>query len=509
MAFNDRNATITLSIIARDLASGNVGKAISGMDALAKKGGLVGSVMQGVGIQFGMMLNPVMLATRGIGMMTDFLGEAVHAAIDEEANVAKLTTALNANLDARQINTAAIEEAIRAGQRLAFDDNEQRDALALLVARTKDQTQALSLMRQAMDLTRLRGGKLSDNALLLGKVWGGNVAILKRYGIQVDKNATAEEALAQIQAATMGQAETFANSTAGALAGMQEAIGEVTEDIGLMLLPAVKDLAIWIRDDLIPAFNAVLPQLQNFAKFIAGAASLATANYPEAIRLALEFANGTKAIATEGERLSSGGHFGPAATIISDFGDVLGEASTSVRLFGQTLKVEFGALTGIVKGSLAAARKEARRGLADLVWSLKHPLQDAKLGKFYRETIKDGYQALHRAQREGDAVAIAKARAFIDKYKAMLDELRRAMFAMRIYDPAIEGKRWKPIGPPPNPGKPDSWQKPGGKPHQSGGNNNVVNVNFSSAFPPSPSDGQRIAQAITPHIARELARQGR
>src|SRR3990167_2189951 len=111
MSFNDRNATITLSIIARDLASGNVGKAISGIDRLAKKGGLVGSVMQCVGIQFGMMLNPVMLATRGIGMMTDFLGEAVHAAIDEEANVAKLTTALNANLDARQINTAAIEEA--------------------------------------------------------------------------------------------------------------------------------------------------------------------------------------------------------------------------------------------------------------------------------------------------------------------------------------------------------------------------------------------------------------
>ncbi len=83
MAYSEEG-TITLKMIAKDLMSGNVGKAIAGLDKLAQKGGLVGSVAQGVGQSFGQMLNPLGLVTKGIGMVTDVIGDAISKAADEQ-----------------------------------------------------------------------------------------------------------------------------------------------------------------------------------------------------------------------------------------------------------------------------------------------------------------------------------------------------------------------------------------------------------------------------------------
>ena len=43
--------TITLKLVAQDLATGNISKAIGKIDTLAKRGGIAGSVFQGIGIQ--------------------------------------------------------------------------------------------------------------------------------------------------------------------------------------------------------------------------------------------------------------------------------------------------------------------------------------------------------------------------------------------------------------------------------------------------------------------------
>lgn len=91
--------TITLRLVAQDLMSGNVSKAISGLDQLAKKGGLVGSVVQGVGQSFGQMLNPVGLVTGAIGAVTDVMGDSISAASDQEEALSKVTVVFGDQAD--------------------------------------------------------------------------------------------------------------------------------------------------------------------------------------------------------------------------------------------------------------------------------------------------------------------------------------------------------------------------------------------------------------------------
>ena len=65
---------------------------------------------------------------------------------------------------------------------------------------------------------------------LIGKVAGGNVGILGRYGIQVRKGATETEALALLQAKFAGQAEAYGNTAAGAQERFAVTIGNVAFD---------------------------------------------------------------------------------------------------------------------------------------------------------------------------------------------------------------------------------------------------------------------------------------
>ena len=94
-------------------------------------------------------------------------------------------------------------------------------SLAKLVSVTKDATEALELQRIAMDLARLRGMDLATASDLIGKVYGGNVGILSRYGIQLEKGTTATEALAEIQRRAAGQAAAYADTTQGKLVRAQ------------------------------------------------------------------------------------------------------------------------------------------------------------------------------------------------------------------------------------------------------------------------------------------------
>lgn len=239
---------LAIVVKARDLASTPLGKFAGKLDAMAKKGGLVGSVLQGVGQGFGQMLNPIGLVTRGVGNVTDFLGDATRAAMEEDAAIAQLTTSIEENDEAWDGNIDRIEEIISSRRDLAFADDEQRDSLRQLVAVTKDSNEALRIQRIAMDLARLKGMSLADASTLLGKVWAGNTGILSRYGIQLEKGATSAEALLEIQARAAGQAETFAATDLGKQQVAQLKLNDAIEDFGHVLTPLVADLLPVVTD---------------------------------------------------------------------------------------------------------------------------------------------------------------------------------------------------------------------------------------------------------------------
>ena len=198
------------------------------------------------------------LATRAVGAVTDALGEATRMAMEEEAEIARLTTSIGENSAAWDGNIQAIEDLLTERQRLGFSDSEQRTSLASLVAVTKDHTVALDLNRQAMDLARLRGMSLSDASELLGKVYGGNTSILRRYGIRVRQGATATEALAEVQKMAADQAEAFADTSLGAWTALELKIEDVKEAVGKQLLPAMDSLTVGIDAALDPVGTASL-----------------------------------------------------------------------------------------------------------------------------------------------------------------------------------------------------------------------------------------------------------
>ena len=165
------------------------------------------------------------LAIQGFHAVTSALGDAVHNAVVEEASVSKLTTALEANIDATEAERVAIEGVIQSRTRLGFSDDEQRDSLAKLVAVTKDANQALAVQAIAMDFARLKGVDLGTASEILGKVWGGNVGILTRYGIQLAKGTSGTQALAAVQAMAANQATAWANTSEGAFTTLQIELG--------------------------------------------------------------------------------------------------------------------------------------------------------------------------------------------------------------------------------------------------------------------------------------------
>jgi hypothetical protein len=173
-----------------------------------------------------------------------FLSDASNAAAEDEAAFTRLETAVTATGAAYGTYANSLDKAITGAQRLAFQDDAAADALATLVSQTQDTAKAQQLLAVSMDLARGKGISLGAAASIIGKVAEGNTAILTRYGITIDQNATSTEALAAVQQRFAGQAQAFSNSQGGAIARVQENLDNFVESIGGALGPMQTWLAI-------------------------------------------------------------------------------------------------------------------------------------------------------------------------------------------------------------------------------------------------------------------------
>lgn len=220
------------STAALDLAVRLDDQASKGMDSLAKKGGGLGSMLGG-------LVNPLSLATAGVALLGVGLFKAVEAAAEEEAAIGRMNQSLKANIPNWDGNTAAIEAYVSTQEKLAFSDDQIRSSLTQLVANTHDLTLAQQAQSAAMDLARFKNIDLEAATNLVGKAMEGSTGKLKAMGIEVKKGASATETLAAIQKVAGGQAQTFANSAAGAGDRIKNSFGNALESIGAVLLPKV------------------------------------------------------------------------------------------------------------------------------------------------------------------------------------------------------------------------------------------------------------------------------
>lgn len=178
------------------------------------------------------------------GLLSDF----ARAAAEEEVTFARLEQAVVSTGKSYDQYSSAIDRAIQKGESLSFSDDQVAESLARLTTVTGDTQASLDQMGLVMDFARARGIDLATSADIIGKVMGGNVGILSRYGITLREGASATEALAMIQARTAGQAEAYADTTQGSLDRIKNRFDNLTETIGaqtgslqtlLALLPGV------------------------------------------------------------------------------------------------------------------------------------------------------------------------------------------------------------------------------------------------------------------------------
>src|SRR3990167_1219844 len=237
------------------------GKASSDLDKLRDKFERLqkqGAKGFAIGVGAGVTTAALGLMGQAASKVTDILGDAVDAAVEEEASVAKLGASLKANIPAWDGNTAAIEKVLSARMALGFADDDQRESLALLVATTHDATRALEIQRVAMDLARFKRIDLSAATLALIKVENGQFTGLKRLGIALKDGATSTEALAAVQRVAAGQAETYASINKGKLEVSQVKLGETMERLGGIIMPVVvealgeaADVALTVADAVV------------------------------------------------------------------------------------------------------------------------------------------------------------------------------------------------------------------------------------------------------------------
>jgi len=129
-------------------------------------------------------------------------------------------------------------------------------------------------------------------ANLFGKAMMGQTGALKRAGIsftkaqeEVLKYGTEEEKaamIAEVVQQNVGNMNAeFAKTDAGKIQQAKNTLGDMGEEIGAVLLPAVADLATWISNNLLPKIQELIswfqqhPKIATFALAIAGITAVA------------------------------------------------------------------------------------------------------------------------------------------------------------------------------------------------------------------------------------------
>jgi hypothetical protein len=219
---------------AESASSGGVGKFVGGI------GDVAGKALS--------LVNPIGLATNAIGFLGPKLLDAGKAAAAEAQEQEQLANTLRNSVPGWNGNTAAIDEAVAAGQRKAFSDSDLRASLGQLATDTGSVEEAIRLQGLAMDLAASKGIPLAAATNLVGKADDESYAALAKLGIEIDKNATREDALAAIHTKTAGAADIFANSTEGAAIRAGASMDDALETIGGAVMPALTEAMTMFAD---------------------------------------------------------------------------------------------------------------------------------------------------------------------------------------------------------------------------------------------------------------------
>lgn len=178
------------------------------------------------------------------GVLVGALADAARAAAEDAASTGRLEQAVENMGEAYAVQEPLIAKRIALGQQLAFSDDMTRDSLSRLAPVSQSVTHALELEALAMEVARGRKIDLAAATEIVIKAQMGKIGALSKLGIELDKDATATQALAALQEKYGGQSAKYAEGSAGAIFRMKDSIDEWKESIGSALGPAQQYVAM-------------------------------------------------------------------------------------------------------------------------------------------------------------------------------------------------------------------------------------------------------------------------
>lgn len=205
----------------------------------------------------------------------------------------KLESVYKSSMGASKEAASATLEYASALQEVGVIGDEVSIAGAAVLAQYTETPDAINNILPALDnyLAKTKGldatqTDAESTAKMLGKALNGNYTTLEKNGIILSDNqkkmldnATQEERaaiLADIIAKKTGNMnEELAKTDAGKIQQAKNALGDMGEQIGAVLLPAVADLVSWLQDNLMPKIQAVVDFFQQHP--LAGKIALAIA----------------------------------------------------------------------------------------------------------------------------------------------------------------------------------------------------------------------------------------
>lgn len=377
--------------------------------------GAMGTILTGVGLGAGISaFNLFGSAVRGA---TDFVGGAIAAAAEEEAQIAQLSAALQANASDWDGNVDAVEAAVEARKSLAFSDAELRDSLTALLPVTGSLAGSLDAQKTAMDLARLKGISLESASEKLGRALMGQGRVLKELGINLDDGATKTEVLAAVQAKAAGQAAAYASSTEGTLTKTSNAWDDFVENVGGGFISVADGVArqveflTWQNKKAVESGGA-LAELMTILPPAAEAMGVTmedwaaeTAAVAQEQRSAAAWTARLSAAAADGERKIR----------------LAADAEREARDWATKLRDELPKLADEFRNTARAAREsklDEHWDLKALPWEIEAAKQDV------RDAQKDLEAARGTEQEAAARVRLIRARQELDTLRARLQDMK-------------------------------------------------------------------------------------
>lgn len=224
---------------------------------------------------FVITLGEVAEAAKKVG---EFLYSFVEAWDKQEQAVNKLSTAMvTQGIYSSELREKYEEQAKALSAISTYSDVQVTSAQAALQAYVGQKEITTQLTKATLDFATATGMDLNSAASLMGKTIGGNVDVLKRYGIEINSSATTSERMAQaikgVEDKFHGQAEA-ATAGLGSITQLKNTFEEIQATIGARFGPVLV-MATKSLNALFKQFGDGGPALDLFVGAIQGAAQQA------------------------------------------------------------------------------------------------------------------------------------------------------------------------------------------------------------------------------------------